>query len=129
LTRVLGSAWTYLAAFLVVVGAVLWLAPTSSTPADRIANLESLVKCPVCDDLSVAQSNEASSLLVRATITADVDQGESDTTILTSLEAKYGPSILLSPRGSDLDDLLFATPVAVVVVGLATYARLARQRR
>lgn len=128
MTRVLGSVWTFLAALVLVIALAFALAPSASASAQRIAHLESLVRCPACEDLSVAQSNAPSALYVRREIAHDVKAGWSDTAILTSIEDTYGPAILLSPRGSALDDLLWATPVAVLVVGLALFGRLARRR-
>jgi len=42
-------------------------APSTASAQGRIAHLETLVKCPACDDLSVAQSNATSSIAVRQT--------------------------------------------------------------
>lgn len=128
MTRVLGSVWTFLAALVLVVALAFALAPSASASAQRIAHLESLVRCPACEDLSVAQSNAPSAIAVRDEIARDVKAGWSDTTILTTIEDQYGTAILLSPRGSALDDLLWATPVAVLIVGLALFGRLARRR-
>jgi cytochrome c-type biogenesis protein CcmH/NrfF len=128
-TRVVGSVWTFLAAAAIVAACVLLIVPSSPAAAQRVAHLESLVKCPACDDLSVAESNAPSAIAVRNEIVHDVKAGWSDTTILTTLEGQYGSSILLSPSGSTLDDLLWVTPVAILVIGLALFGRLARRRR
>jgi cytochrome c-type biogenesis protein CcmH len=127
-TRVLGSAWTFLAAVAILTACIFALVPSSSAAAQRIAHLESLVKCPACDDISVAQSNAESARAVRVEIADDVHAGWSDTAILTHIEDQYGPTILLSPSGSSLDDLLWGAPVAILVVGLALYGRLVRRR-
>lgn len=126
--RVLSSAWLCLAAAVALAGAAFALAPSASTTAQRIAHLETLVRCPSCEDLSVAQSTTSSSLAVRREIAKDVHAGESDTQILTTIEDQYGPAVLLSPRGSPLDDLLWIVPVAVVVVGAGAVLRVTRRR-
>jgi cytochrome c-type biogenesis protein CcmH len=127
-TRVLGSVWVFLAAAAILTTCVFLLVPSSSAADQRIAHLETLVRCPSCDDISVAQSNAESARAVRTEIVQGVHDGLSDSTILTDIEAKYGTAILLSPSGSSLDDLLWATPVAVLVVGLAVYGRLVRRK-
>ena len=55
------------------------------------------MRCPACEDISVAVSDATSAIAVRHEITRDVHRGDSDNTILTSLEDTYGASILLSP--------------------------------
>jgi cytochrome c-type biogenesis protein CcmH/NrfF len=127
--RVVGSAWLFLAALAVLAGAAVALAPGNAGAAGRIAHLESLVQCPACADLSVAQSNNTTAIGVRKLIAREVRAGQSDTEILTGLENTYGPQILLSPRGSILDDLLWVVPVTVIVVGAGLFVRLVRRRR
>ncbi|MBU6494814.1 MAG: cytochrome c-type biogenesis protein CcmH [Acidobacteria bacterium] len=126
--RVLRSFRLWLLVAVVVTGATLLLSPRVSTPASRIAHLESLVKCPSCQDLSVAQSTSASSLAVRADITRLVHAGESDAQILTTLESSYGPSILLSPPTSGWGSLLWIGPLGVVSVLVGVLVTVRRRR-
>jgi cytochrome c-type biogenesis protein CcmH len=115
-------------AFLCVLALALVAAPSTASAQGRIAHLETLVKCPACDDLSVAQSNATSALAVREDITRRVKAGESDNKILTSLEATYGTSILLSPATSGLGSLLWVVPLLVIVALVVAGVRLARRR-
>jgi cytochrome c-type biogenesis protein CcmH len=115
-------------AFLCVLAVVLLEAPSTASTQGRIDHLESLVKCPACDDLSVAQSNATSSIAVRNDIARRVKEGESDNKILTSLEAAYGTSILLSPSTSGLGLLLWLVPLAAVLALVVAGVRLARRR-
>jgi cytochrome c-type biogenesis protein CcmH/NrfF len=127
--KVLRSFWLWIAAFVVVLVLALVLSPTSPSQAARITHLESIVKCPSCEDLSVLQSNATSALALRHEIVLDVRAGASDNKILTSIEDAYGPSILLSPSTSGLGVLLWLAPLGVVLVFLANALRLARRRR
>jgi cytochrome c-type biogenesis protein CcmH len=127
-TKLLGSIWVFVAAVLIIVVVVAVLVPTGSTVADRVAHLESLVKCPACDDLSVAESNAPSAIAVRHEIVAKVQAGLSDTQILTALESQYGPTVLLDPNAGSLGDLLWIVPIVVFVGGLVIYGRLVRRR-
>jgi cytochrome c-type biogenesis protein CcmH/NrfF len=115
-------------AFLCVFVVVLVEAPSTASTQGRIAHLESIVKCPACDDLSVAESNATSSIAVRDDIARRVHEGQSDTKILTSLEATYGTSILLSPSTSGLGLLLWLVPLAALVALIVAGIRLARRR-
>jgi cytochrome c-type biogenesis protein CcmH len=115
-------------AFLCVLAVTLLEAPSTATTQGRIAHLETLVKCPACEDLSVAQSNATSSIAVRNDIARRVREGESDNKILTSLEATYGTSILLSPSTSGLGFLLWLVPFAALVALAVAVVRVARRR-
>jgi cytochrome c-type biogenesis protein CcmH len=111
-----------------VVAIVLTTAPSTATAQSRIAHLETLVKCPACEDISVAQSNATSAIAVRNEIAQRVRSGDSDSQILTSLESRYGTSILLSPPTSGIGALLWLVPVAALLVLAVAGVRLARRR-
>jgi len=128
LRRRLGAFRLWLVALVAVVALALVTGPTTSGPAQRIAHLENLVKCPSCQDLSVAQSTSSSALAVRHEIATLVARGESDTQILTTIEAAYGSSVLLSPSTSGVGTLLWLLPTAVFV-GLGATAVVLRRRR
>jgi cytochrome c-type biogenesis protein CcmH/NrfF len=115
-------------ALLAVATLALTLAPRAGGDAARVARLESLVRCPACEDLSVAQSDATSAIAVRHEIAADVARGLSDAQILTSLESAYGTSILLSPPTSGLGALLWVGPLLVALAVVAGAIRVARRR-
>ncbi len=87
------------------------------------------MKCPSCQDLSVAQSTSSSALAVRHEIATLVERGRSDSQILTTIEDAYGPSILLSPSTSGLGTLLWILPTALFVGLVVTLLTLRRRRR
>ncbi len=100
-------------------------------PAQRAAAIEADVKCPSCPDLSVAQSNESTSLAVRHEIVRMVGEGRSTGQIEQALVAQYGQTILLVPPASSGFDVIWVLPIvlgigALVTVG-AFFVRRARQ--
>jgi cytochrome c-type biogenesis protein CcmH/NrfF len=115
-------------ALVVVAGFAFALAPSGASSKNRIAHLETLVRCPSCVDLSVAVSDATSAIAVRREIAAKVHEGQSDNEILTSLEAVYGTSILLSPPSSGLGVVLWLGPIVVIALLIASAVRLARRR-
>ncbi len=127
--RALRSPALFALALVALVVATLVLSPAAPSRQARIAHLESLVRCPSCEDLSVAQSSAPTALAVRHEIAAAVARGASDTAILTALETAYGPAILLSPPTSGLGTLLWAGPLALIVAALALGALRWRRRR
>lgn len=126
--RTLRSFGLWCAALLVVVAFAVVLNPHGSSEGDRIAHLETLVRCPSCDDLSVAVSNATSAIAVRHEISTKVREGQSDDKILTSLESAYGTSILLSPPTSGLGVLLWIVPILGLLLLVASAIRLTRRR-
>jgi cytochrome c-type biogenesis protein CcmH len=127
--KVVRSFWMWLGALVVVFALCVGVAPSAATSASRISHLETLVRCPSCEDLSVAVSNATTAIAVRHEITADVRAGRSDNQILTSLEDAYGTSILLSPPTSGLGTLLWAVPLAVVFAVVVAAVRIQRRTR
>ncbi len=126
--RALGSFRLYLAALIAVAALVVLAAPATSSRAARVAHLESLVRCPSCEDLSVAQSNATSSIAVRREIERRVSAGASDSQILTSLESTYGATILLSPSTGGIGTLLWVVPAGAGALLLLVGWRLWRRR-
>ena len=124
----LGSFRLWLLALAAVVALALVMSPHAPTALSRVAHLESLVRCPACEDLSVAQSNATSAIAVRHEIAHAVRRGESDSQILTALESTYGSQILLSPPTTGLGTLLWITPIGALVVLALVGLRLARRR-
>ena len=98
------------------------------TPAERISALESSLKCPSCQDLTVAQSTAPSSLAVRAEVVSGVHQGKSDAQIVAGLRARYGTAVDLTPTGG-LSVVLWIVPVALVLVVLVAVLLAIRRRR
>lgn len=127
--KVLKSFSVWCVALVAVAAIAVVLNPHASSQSARIAHLETLVRCPACHDLSVAESNATSAVAVRNEITAKVKSGQSDNEILTSLESTYGTSILLSPPTSGLGVLLWVVPIAGLGLLGGSSWRLARRRR
>ncbi len=132
MTRRRFPLWTALGVVL-VVALVLGSGVLSSsppTPAERAAAIESVVRCPTCEDLSVAQSTAPTAVAVRGAITQLIAEGRTDQQIQSYLAARYGSSIELDPPGSGWSLLVWLLPlVAGLVAVTALVAVLVRRRR
>jgi len=91
------------------------------TDAQRAAALDSELKCPSCDDLSVADSSASAAVAVRHEVAHLVGEGRTDQQIEDSLASQYGPTILLRPPASGLTSLVWIVPA---VAGAAAVAAL-----
>lgn len=104
------------------------LSSSPPTPAQRITSIEAQVKCPSCEDLSVAQSTSPSSLAIRHQIATQVAEGRSDAEIIASLQARYGATVELTPTGG-LSVILWLVPLVVILAALGAVVAWRRGRR
>jgi len=95
----------------------------------RIAALQSTIKCPSCEGLSVAQSNAPSAVAVRERIAREVAKGASDAEIRDGLVATYGSTVLLVPPKSGLTLILWIGPLFIALGGLWLIVRTLRRSR
>ena len=103
----------------VVVALVVGSGVLSSSPptaAQRAASIEAGLRCPSCEDLSVANSSAQTAVTVRAEIRQLIAEGQSDQQIRQALVARYGVSIELSPPVSGWSALIWVLPVLAVAV-------------
>ncbi len=107
-------------ALLLVIAIVLLLIGSITTPVSsataRISHLDSIIKCPACEDLSITQSDAPTSVTLRNEVAGWVHSGWSDQRIEQEVVARYGPSGLLLPSGSGIDAALYAIPLGAIAV-------------
>ncbi|MHB1986765.1 MAG: cytochrome c-type biogenesis protein [Acidimicrobiales bacterium] len=125
------AAWATLAVIAVAVLAFGSVHPGPSPGGARAAQLDSVIKCPACEDLSIAQSDAPSSITLRHEVARFVAQGWSDGKIEAWVTARYGSDALLVPPTTGASEMLYIVPVAAVGVaagGLGWYLWRRRQR-
>jgi cytochrome c-type biogenesis protein CcmH len=121
LHRTGGRASFALALVALAVALLIGSGVTSSaapSAAQRAAALETQIRCPSCDDISVAQSSAASAIAVRHEVARLTASGVSDQAIEQRLVAQYGPSILLAPPDSGLSSLVWILPLVAGVLAV-----------
>jgi cytochrome c-type biogenesis protein CcmH len=124
--------WTALGTVLIVALVLGSGVLTSSPPtaAQRAVSIESVVRCPTCEDLSVAQSTAPTAVAVRVAITQLIAEGRTDQQIQEYLAARYGSSIVLDPPASGWSLLVWLLPlVAGLVATSVLVVVLVRRRR
>ncbi len=99
-------------------------AESSGTVEQRAHALASTLKCPVCHDLSAADSPAPAAQQMRAEIADELRAGRTPDQIRSEFVASYGEWILLSPPQRGLDLLPWLAPAflgfaGLVVTGLA----------
>ena len=128
MSSVVKSFRFWLVAMILLATVVALQQPTDRGVQARVQHLEQLVKCPSCENLSVYNSNSTSAIAVRKFIEDHVAKGSSDTTILTTLESQYGPTILLSPSTGGVGVILWLAPALVALALVVVLLRLRRSR-
>ncbi len=110
------------------VGATRGTGP--QTQEDRIDGVTRRVACPVCDGESVFESRNSASRAIRGEVAELVRANElSDDQIVAFLETRYGADVLLVPKASGFDALVWVLPAVVFVCGLAGLAVVFRRWR
>lgn len=103
----------------------LWLAGppllrAQNSLEEQVRLIAAELRCPVCQNLSVAESSSELAQEMRALIREQVKAGKTPEEIRAYFVSKYGDWILLSPRARGLGLLLWIGPFAAALIGLAT---------
>jgi cytochrome c-type biogenesis protein CcmH len=121
--------WIGLALVVVVALAVVLWPNGEQSSAARAHALETELKCPECQGLSVADSQAPTSRAIRTDIKRRIAKGQSDAEIRQAYVDDYGESILLSPQDSGISLIVWVLPVLVVVLGATGIVYALRRNR
>ena len=115
-----------LARLATVAAALFLLANAAADPADQLkipaqeARARALfreIRCVVCQSESIDESDADIARDLRQLVRSEVAAGDSDQQIKASLVQRYGEFVLLQPRFSIGNAVLWLTPFVVVVAG------------
>ena len=125
------KGWPSWVLLVLVVGGLLAVGASrdagARSPKERVEDISRRLACPICDGESVFESRNADSQAIRIEIARQVDTGTvSDDQIINYIEQRFGSKVLLVPRATGIDALVWALPVAALVcavVGLGVAFR------
>ena len=120
---------------LLLLGAVLFgpaSAIADTTPATHVSeetvrDVAAQLRCVVCQNLSVADSPSEMAAQMRAIVRERLEAGETPEQVREYFVARYGEWILLAPRRSGFNLLVWGFPLAAVAVGFTVVALLLRR--
>ncbi len=93
----------------------------------RTAAVASTLRCPVCQGESIQDSPSELAQQMRSVVRDRLRSGESPEQVKAYFVSRYGEWILLEPKMSGLNVLLYAVPVVLVIGGLALVVVLVRR--
>lgn len=116
--------WPGWVLLVVVIVGFLTVGATRSTgpqtPDDRVDAIARRVACPICDGESVFESQNNASRSLRNQVRELVEGNEmSDTEIIAFIETRYGAQVLLVPKASGFDALVWVLPAVVLLCAVA----------
>lgn len=118
------ASWAGVAA-MVAAALALSLRPPGATvtTAELTDSVASSLRCPVCQGLSVLDSDSPTARDIRADIRRRLDAGSKPSEVRQAYVDRYGEWVLLRPGASGFEALAWALPAAAAgagVVGLAS---------
>jgi cytochrome c-type biogenesis protein CcmH len=106
-------------ALLALAAALVFAArPHEVTADERIDQITTELRCPVCQGLSVKDSTSDTARQIRDLVAQRVRDGKTNAEIEAEFRAAYGDWILLSPPVASWSGLVWLVPVAALAAGL-----------
>lgn len=102
-------------------------APADSALEARTSALASKLRCPVCQGESIQDSPSELAQQMRAVVRERLRAGDTPDEVKAYFVSSYGEWILLEPRMTGLNILLYVLPVLLVIGGLAIVVFLVRR--
>ena len=108
-------SWAGVAAMFAAAFA-LALRPTGEpqTPARRADGVAAGLRCPVCQGLSVKDSDSSTARDIRADIRRRIDAGQTPAEVRRAYVDRYGEWILLRPKSSGFEAVVWVVPPALI---------------
>ena len=97
------------------------------TRAQQVQQIAAGLHCPICKDLSVADSPAPLAQQMRKEIARKLSAGESADQIRAGFVAAYGDSVLMSPPSQGLAGAAYYLPWLVLACGLVVAVTLLRR--
>jgi cytochrome c-type biogenesis protein CcmH len=107
LLAVIAAIWS----FMILAGA------RNETLDQRVRDVASQLKCPVCQGESVADSPSTISQQMRAVIRQQLQSGKSEQEIIQYFVDRYGEQIVWSPPWQGFTLLAWLVPIALLLFG------------
>jgi cytochrome c-type biogenesis protein CcmH len=95
----------------------------------RLVDLSAQLRCLVCQNQSIAESNAELAVDLRNQINEQIKAGRSDTEIVDFMVTRYGDFVLYRPPFKATTALLWMGPIALLLLAVFTFYRTLARRR
>jgi cytochrome c-type biogenesis protein CcmH len=104
--------------------------PTEFDPvaAKRAVELSSQLRCLVCQNQTIAESNAELAVDLRRQVNEQIKAGKSDREIIDYMVDRYGAFVLYKPQFNAMTLLLWLGPGIAAVLGVIFFVRTVRAR-
>jgi len=123
----------FLALFLALPGAALAQASEIAKPdpavEERLKGLAEELRCLVCQNQTIADSNAPLALDLRNQIRQQIAAGRDDAQIRAYMVDRYGDFVLYRPPFKASTALLWLGPLLLIAIGLAVFLLVVRRRK
>jgi cytochrome c-type biogenesis protein CcmH len=104
-------------------------APLSGEALEReTARVGALIRCPVCQGLSVVDSPAPMAVKMRGQVAELLSQGYTEKQVLSYFERSYGEFVLLEPPLRGINWIVWLAPGVLLLVGIGVLAAVFRGR-
>jgi cytochrome c-type biogenesis protein CcmH len=115
------AQYLVLAVLLVIVA--IWSAmfirtSTQKTLDQRVQDVASQLKCPICQNESVADSPSSLAQQMRMVIRQQLQEGKSEQEVVQYFERSYGEKIINTPPWQGFYLLIWLVPIALLLSGI-----------
>ncbi len=100
----------------------------SSVQKEQFTKLTQEVRCLVCQNQAISDSNAPFASDLRAEIYRLINQKKSNEEIKTYLSHRYGDYVLLDPTVSKQTWLLWTSPILLIIIGAIVLTRTVRNK-
>lgn len=87
------------------------------------------MRCPVCQGLSVADSQTATAVAMKAEVRQMLEAGYGRQQVLDYFEESYGEFIRLAPKAEGFNLFVWIAPIAALLIGLALVIQQMRKKK
>jgi cytochrome c-type biogenesis protein CcmH len=105
------------------------VARPDATVEARLKHLAEELRCLVCQNQTIADSNAPLALDLRNQIRQQIAAGRSDEQIRAYMVERYGEFVLYRPPFTATTALLWLGPALLIVIGAVVFVRVIRKRR
>jgi cytochrome c-type biogenesis protein CcmH len=118
-------------ALLLPLGAQATTEPTLLDPVaqKRLVDLSAQLRCLVCQNQSIAESNAELAVDLRNQINEQIKSGKSDKEIVDFMVTRYGDFVLYRPPFKATTAVLWGGPLALLLLAVFAFYRTLKARR